>query len=161
MWHLASLSGKIRYRNQTNILFLSWSNFFQKWISNSNADRKKIASILQDIQSWSCPCTRLVAGVTFSDSNPAPVPKFLNPVPAIFQIWESDSCSDSDYNHRSNRNLPMFLLKKWLFSRDKRSHIFQTPTPLLLLAVRPLLWFLKIFKRQLRLLFTLRKLPSN
>jgi len=52
-----------------------------------------------------------VAGVTFSDSTPAR--KFLNPGPAIIQIWESDSCSDSGYNHRSNRNLPMFLLKKW------------------------------------------------
>jgi len=38
--------------------------------------------------------------------------KFLNPDPgpAIFQIWETDSCSDSGYSHRSNRNLPMFLL---------------------------------------------------
>jgi len=59
--------------------------------------------------------TRLpeVAGVTFSDSESAPVPKFLNPDPgpAIFQIWQSDSCSDSGYNHRSNHNLPMFLLR--------------------------------------------------
>ena len=51
------------------------------------------------------------AGVTFSDS--APVPKFLNPDPgpAIFQIWQSDSCSDPGHNHRSNRNLPMFYLR--------------------------------------------------
>ena len=56
-----------------------------------------------------------VAGVTFSDSDSAPVPTFQNPdpCPAIFQVWEFDSCSDSGYNHRSNRNLPMFLLKKW------------------------------------------------
>jgi len=44
-------------------------------------------------------CKPAVAGVTFSDSNSAPVPKFLNPGPdqgpAIFLIWESDSCSDS------------------------------------------------------------------
>jgi len=53
-----------------------------------------------------------VAGVTFSDSDSAPVPKFLNPDPAILQIWESDSCSDSGYSHRSNRNLPMFFPKK-------------------------------------------------
>jgi len=57
-----------------------------------------------------------VAGVTFSDTDTAPVPKFLNqgphPGPAIFQIWESDSSSDSGCNHQSNRNLPMFLLKK-------------------------------------------------
>jgi len=49
-----------------------------------------------------------VAGVIFSDSDSAPVPKFLNPGPhpgpAILQIRESDSCSDSGYNHRSNRN---------------------------------------------------------
>jgi len=49
----------------------------------------------------------------FSDSDYAPVPKFLNPGPAILQIWESDTCSDSGYNHRSNRNSPMFLPKKW------------------------------------------------
>ena len=58
-----------------------------------------------------------VAEVTFSDSDSTPVPKFLNsgpdPGPTIFQIWESNSCSESGYNHRSNRNLPMFLLKKW------------------------------------------------
>ena len=58
-----------------------------------------------------------VAGVTFSYSDSAPVTKFLNPgpdpCPAIFQIRESDSCSDSGYNHKSNLILPMFLLKKW------------------------------------------------
>ena len=54
-----------------------------------------------------------VAGVTFSHSDSDPVPKFLNPGPAIFQIWESDSCSDSSYYHRSNHILPVFLLKKW------------------------------------------------
>ena len=58
-----------------------------------------------------------VAGVIFSDSNSALFSKFWNPGPdpvsAIFQIWESDSCSDSSYNHQSNLNLPMFLLKKW------------------------------------------------
>jgi len=36
-----------------------------------------------------------------------------DPGPAILQLWESDSCSDSGYNHRSNRNLRMFLPKKW------------------------------------------------
>ena len=30
-----------------------------------------------------------------------------------FLIWKSHSCSDSGYNYRSNRNLTMFLLKKW------------------------------------------------
>jgi len=52
--------------------------------------------------------------VTFWDSDSAPVPKFFNPGPdpANFLIWESHSCSDSGYNHRSNRNLPMFLLEK-------------------------------------------------
>jgi len=62
-------------------------------------------------------CKSEVAGVTFSDSDSAPIPKFLNPVPdpgpAILQIWESDSYSDSGYNHWSNRILHMFLLKKW------------------------------------------------
>ena len=66
--------------------------------------------------SWTVHTTQ-VAGVTFSDSDSAPVTKFFNPGPhpgpAIFEIWESDSCSDSGYNHRFNRNLPMFLLKKW------------------------------------------------
>ena len=60
LWHLESLSGKFRYRNQTNILILSWSNFFQKSISKSNPDLKKMASILQDIKSWSCPCSPLI-----------------------------------------------------------------------------------------------------
>jgi len=32
-------------------------------------------------------------------------PKFLYPGPDILKIWESDSCSDSGYNHRSNHNL--------------------------------------------------------
>jgi len=32
---------------------------------------------------------------------------------AILRIWESDSCSDSGHNRWYNRNLPMFLLKKW------------------------------------------------
>jgi len=58
-----------------------------------------------------------VTGVTFSHPDSAPVPQFLNPgphpSPAIPKISESDSCSDSGHNHRSNRNLPMFLLKKW------------------------------------------------
>jgi len=40
LWHLESHSGKFRYRNQTNILILSWSNFFQKWISKFNSDPK-------------------------------------------------------------------------------------------------------------------------
>jgi len=37
----------------------------------------------------------------------------LDPSAAIFQIWEFHSCSDSGCNHRSDHNLPMFLLKKW------------------------------------------------
>jgi len=63
-----------------------------------------------------------VAGVTFSDSDSAPVPKFFNPGPAILQIWESNSCSDSGYNHPSNHYLPITTaqtpataeLEKWL-----------------------------------------------
>ena len=61
---------------------------------------------------WRRPMYELeVAGVTFSDSDSVPVPKFLNPGPPIFQNWESDSCSRSGYNHRSNRNLPVFYLR--------------------------------------------------
>jgi len=48
-----------------------------------------------------------------------------------------------------------------LCSRDERSHIFQTPTPLLLHALRLLLLLRKILKHQLRLLLVLRKLSSN
>ena len=52
-------------------------------------------------------------GVTFSVYDSAPVAKFLNPGPEIFQIWESDSRSDFGYNHRSNRNSPMLFPMKW------------------------------------------------
>jgi len=47
--------------------------------------------------------------------------------------------------------------------RDEQSHIFQTPTPLLLLALRLLLLLplRKTLKHQLRLLLTPRKIPSN
>ena len=59
-------------------------------------------------------CTR-GGQVPFSDSDSTPVPKFLNPSPdprpEYFQIWESDTCSDSVYNHRSNRNLPTIWLR--------------------------------------------------
>jgi len=48
-----------------------------------------------------------VAGVTFSDSDSTPVPKILRLGLEIFQIRESDSCSDFSY-HRSQPNLPMF-----------------------------------------------------
>ena len=48
-------------------------------------------------------------------------------------------------------------------NRDERSHIFQKTTLLLLLASRLLLLLRlrKLFKHQLRLLFTFRKPPSN
>jgi len=51
--------------------------------------------------------------ITFSDSESTSVPKVLNPDPGkkIFQIWESDSCSDSGC-HRCNRNSTMLLLEK-------------------------------------------------
>ena len=55
-----------------------------------------------------------VTGVTFSDSDSTPVPKFLIPAPAILQVWESNSSSESGYNHWSNHILLMFLPKKWL-----------------------------------------------
>jgi len=49
-----------------------------------------------------------MAVVTFSDLESAPVAKFLNldPGPKNFQIWESESCSDSGC-HRCNRNSPI------------------------------------------------------
>jgi len=82
------------------------------WISVSGCK----LTILSDIQ----PANRIViisaaevAGVTFSDSDSATVAKFLNPGPAILQIWESDSCWDSGCNHPSNRNSHMILPKKW------------------------------------------------
>jgi len=57
-----------------------------------------------------------VPGVTFAGSDSATVTKIFNPGPEFFQIWESDSCSDSGY-HRSNRNLPIpkftHILLKW------------------------------------------------
>ena len=46
-------------------------------------------------------------------------------------------------------------------TRYERSHIFQTSTLLLLNALRLLLRLRKSLKHQLRLLLTLRKLPSN
>jgi len=51
----------------------------------------------------------------FSDSDSASVPKFLNPDPGteIFQIWESDSCSDSGYTINPTEIFACFLLKKW------------------------------------------------
>jgi len=57
------------------------------------------------------PVPSLVGRVTFSDSDSAPVPKFLNPCPAILQISESDSFSDSGYNNCFNRNLRTFYLR--------------------------------------------------
>ena len=53
----------------------------------------------------------ILARVTFSD--PALVSKTLNPGAEIFQLWESDSCSDSGY-HWSNRECThVLLLRKW------------------------------------------------
>jgi len=46
-------------------------------------------------------------------------------------------------------------------TRYVQSHLFQTLTLLLLLALRLLLQLSKILKLQLGLLLTLRKLPSN
>ena len=57
--NVESLSGKFRYRNQTNILILSWSNFSKTNIQIQSWS-EKIPSILQDIQSWSSPCSPLL-----------------------------------------------------------------------------------------------------
>ena len=55
-----------------------------------------------------------MAGVIFSDPDPVPVPKFLNPDPGpkFFQIWESDFYSNSGH-HRFNPNSTMLVLKQW------------------------------------------------
>ena len=47
--------------------------------------------------------------------------KFLNPnpYPKFFQIWKSDSCSNSG-NHWCNRNSAMFGLKQWHLQRPRR-----------------------------------------
>jgi len=57
------------------------------------------------------------AGVTFSDFDSAPVPKFLIPAPKMFQIWESDSCLNTG-NHRCNRNSAMLLIKQRYLYKD-------------------------------------------
>jgi len=107
--HFSLIHSKSNERH--NAIAVPMDNFLKaKFTSPANIDEAS------DLSKFPTP-TPEVAGVTFSDSDSAPVPKFLNldpvPGPAILQIWESDSCSDSGYNHRSNRNLPMFLPKKW------------------------------------------------
>jgi len=55
------------------------------------------------------------AGVIFSYSDCAPVPKFLNPdtapAPKSLQISENDPCSNSA-NHQWNRNATMMVICK-------------------------------------------------
>jgi len=79
------------------------------WEGNSSEKISTRWRCLEKINHWP-----EVAGVTFSDSDSAPVPQFLNPDSGpdteIFQIWESYSSSDSSY-HRSNRNLPVLYLR--------------------------------------------------
>ena len=91
-----------RYNNLNQGTSQQVRNFHDVWHTRAGKYRWSIAEVV---------------GVTFSDSDSAPVPKFWNPGPdpdpEILQIWESGSCSDSGYNHWSNRNVPMFLLKKW------------------------------------------------
>jgi len=50
-----------------------------------------------------------VAGVTFSDSGSAPVPKFLNPCPEIFK-FENPTPVQTPATIDPTGNLPMFLL---------------------------------------------------
>jgi len=65
------------------------------------------------------------------------------------------------------RILPESILARQIHGhichREERSHIFQTQTPLLLLALRLLLLLQlhSILKLQLRLVLIIRKLPSN
>jgi len=47
----------------------------------------------------------------------------------FFQIRESDSCSDSSCNHRSNSNLPMFSLYKWTHCYCRNWKVTPDPGP--------------------------------
>jgi len=70
--------------------------------------------------------------------------------------WASATSS-----RHTSKSLLLLRCDVTIWARDERSYHFQTPTPLLLRALRPLLLLLKILTLQLRLLLTLRKLPSN
>ena len=105
-----------------------------------------VSKLYHAIINWIKKLTRWrpeVAGATFSDSDSTPVPKFLNPgpgpdpAPAIFQIWKSDYCTDSGYNHPSNRKFAHVFpnemttqtpataeIEKWLRIRVRFSQIF-------------------------------------
>jgi len=87
--------------------------FFTKWLDSSHSHWLETRVRVIFTKSLTVWWTNLaeVAGVTFSDSDSAPFPKFWNPDPAIFQIWQSHSCSDSGYNHQTNLNLPIFYLR--------------------------------------------------
>jgi len=66
-----------------------------------------------------------VAGVTFSYADSDSCSKVLDPGPNVLEILEFDSCSDSTYNHRSNRNLPMFLQLYNLWSLQDAKGLWQ------------------------------------
>jgi len=63
----------------------------------------------------------------------APVPNFGNPDPEVFQIWESDTCSDSGYYRSNWQFTPVFAqemttrtpttakIEKWLRIRKKNA----------------------------------------
>jgi len=92
-----------------------WTPSHRPWASNLNSQLRVKPCRDTPTVSFSQTFTPEMTGVSFPDSTSAPVPKFLNSDqgPVIFLIWESDSCSDSGYNHRSNRNSPMISQKKW------------------------------------------------
>ena len=96
--------------------FTKWPNtFFMPNVVKKWPDFLKLARKWPICQPWTISLFAEVAGVTVSDSDSVPVPKFWNPGPdpgpAIFQIWESDSCSDSGCNHQSNTLIyPCFYL---------------------------------------------------
>jgi len=84
-----------------------------------------------------------VARVTFSDSNSASLPKVLNPgpdpAPAIFQIWESDTCSTPAIIIDPTEIYPCFYLRNdhadssycrnWKVTPGPFFHKILTPCP--------------------------------
>ena len=109
LWHLESLSGKFRYRNQTNILILSWSNFFSEMNIQIQSWSEKIASILQDVRGGT--------GSGLPESTPAGFCVFLSdPESKIREKPDADP--ESLFNFGSSRSLCGHVLNKnmWNYS---------------------------------------------
>ena len=100
-----------------NIPFVLMHNCFDNMLiycfDNMLIGRRKFSfSGPKAISNWGPLWKGEMAVVTFLHIDSAPVPDFFNPGLKNFQVWESDSCTDSGY-HKCNRNSAMFLLKKW------------------------------------------------